>query len=323
MLARPLFGRSKFATGLGLVLALGFAGCFKAQTPGRPGATSPAINIEGSSTVFPISQAMAINFGDKHDGIDITVAGNGTSNGFKRFILREVEICDASRPIADKEKQECQEKEIDYLELQIAIDGLTVAVNKDNDWVDTITVADLKKIWDQDSPVQKWSDVRPEWPDKPLKLLGPGPDSGTFDYFTEVVNGQAKRSRGDYTPNENDNVLVTGVSGDKHALAYFGFAYYVTSADKLKALKIAREDGAEGVAPTQATIESGEYAPLSRPLFIYVDKEALKRPELKAFVEYYLSDEGQSVVEERKYIRLPDATLQAMRQRFTQATQAP
>lgn len=297
----------------------GEKGGSSASTP----ALSGTISIEGSSTVFPITQAMGVDFGDKYPEVQVTVAGNGTGTGFKKLIAREVEICDASRRIAEKEIAACREKGIDYLELQVAIDGLTVVVSKENDWVDTLTVAELRKIWDQDSTVKKWSDVRPEWPDHPMELFGPGTESGTFDYFTEVINGQATRSRSDYSTNENDNVLVSGVVGNKYALGYFGYAYYVSSADKLKAVKVAAADDAEGVAPTLETIESGTYAPLSRPLFIYVNKEALKRPEVAEFVKFYLSDEGQATVEARKYIRINQETLQQMRQRLAEALAAP
>jgi phosphate transport system substrate-binding protein len=325
---------------LGWLLAVvAAAGCIRpASSPeetvskGRPSADSPStsdevrlsgtISIEGSSTVFPITQAMGVDFGERHAGVQVTVAGNGTGTGFKKLIAREVEICDASRPIAEKEIAACRESGLDYLELQIAIDGLTVVVNKDNDWVETLTVADLRKIWDQGSAVTKWSDLNPDWPDQPLKLFGPGTESGTFDYFTEVINGQARRHRSDYSSNENDNVLVSGVAGNKYALAYFGYAYYVASADKLRAVKIALQEGSEGVAPTRETIESGAYVPLSRPLFMYVNKEALQRPEVAAFVQFALSDEGQNIVEFRKYIRLSPSQVAEMRQRLADALNA-
>ena len=195
-------------------------------------------------------------------------------------------------------------------------------MNKENDWLETISVAELKKIWDEGSEVKKWSDIRPEWPDQPIELFGAGTDSGTFDYFTEVINGEAKRSRGDYSLSENDNILVSGVAGNKYALGYFGFAYYVNSADKLKALKISPEEGGAGVAPTAETVEDGTYKPLSRPLFIYVDKEQLKRPEVADFATYYLSDEGQSLVEKQKYVRMNPQTLAEMRQRLADALKA-
>jgi phosphate transport system substrate-binding protein len=318
----------------GLAGCIATAGCIGGPAPppkagtgggGKTGAIGAAselkgmINIEGSSTVFPITQAMSREFETLHPEVQIPVAGNGTTTGFNKFLLRETEICDASRPITEGEIEKCKEAKIDFLELQVAIDGLSVVVNKDNDWVDTISVADLRKIWDQDSDVKKWSDVNPAWPDEPLELFGAGTDSGTFDYFTEVINGKAKRSRSDYSASENDNILVSGVTNNKYSMGYFGFAYYVTAADKLKALKIIPEGGEEGVAPTPETVESGAYTPLSRPLFIYVNKESLQRPEVAEFVTYYLSDVGQDIVEKRKYVRMNAETLAEMRQRLADA----
>jgi phosphate transport system substrate-binding protein len=290
------------------------AGCFKAaDVPNK------TINIEGSSTVFPISQAIANEFEALHPNLHVAVAGNGTSSGFKKLISREADVCDASRPIAEKEVQLCQENGVEFLELKIAIDGLTVVVNKDNDWVDTLTVAQLKQLWDEGSTVKKWNEINPSWPDQPIKLFGPGTDSGTFDYFTEAVNGKTGRSRGDYGTSENDNILVDGVVGDKYALGYFGFAYYVNSSDRLKAVKIAVDDMADAVAPSKETVEDGSYKPLSRPLYIYINREALQRPEIAAFAEYYLSDAGQAIVEKRKYVRLNTAALSEMRERLSQA----
>lgn len=266
---------------------------------------------------------MSVEFGDQHAGVQVTVAGNGTGSGFKQFIKREVEICDASRPIAENEIEACKEKGIEYLELQVAIDGLTVVVNKDNDWVDTMTVAELKKIWDVGSNVKKWNEIRPEWPDQPIELFGAGTESGTFDYFTEVINGKARQSRSDYSASENDNILVSGVEGSKYAMGYFGFAYYVGAAEKMKAVKIAPQEGDSGVAPTTETVLSGDYKPLSRPLFIYVDQQALKRPEVAAFVKYYLSEAGQKIVEIRKYVRMNPQTLAEMQHRLTDALASP
>lgn len=343
---RSPYSFSRLSNLLTLCAMTGFAfavGCVKPSTPSNsspstnstttaPGGSQTVekpvvelkgkISIEGSSTVYPITQAIGVEFGDKHLGVQVTVAGNGTGAGFKQFIKREVEVCDASRPISDGEKKSCQDQGIEYLELQVAIDGLTVVVNKDNDWVDTMTVAELKAIWDRGSTVKKWNDIRPEWPDQPLELFGAGPESGTYDYFNEVINGSAKQSRSDYQASENDNILVDGVSGSKFSLGYFGYAYYVGATSKLKAVKIAPADGAEGIAPTTETVLSGAYTPLSRPLFIYVDQEALKRPEVAAFVEFYLSDEGQDVVENRKYVRMNPTVLSTMRQRLADALSA-
>lgn len=280
------------------------------------------ISVEGSSTVFPITQAISREFEGKHPGVQVPVAGNGTTAGFKKFLNREVEICDASRAISESEIAACQEKGIDYLELKVAIDGLTVVVNKKSDWLDSITVDDLKTIWDSGSQIKKWNEIKPEWPDQPIELFGAGTDSGTFDYFTEVINGKAKRSRSDYSASENDKILVEGVAGNPYAMGYFGYAYFVSAQDTLKALKIVAADGAEAVGPTPETVENGTYTPLSRPLYIYVDKAALKRPEVAAFVTYYLSDEGQEIVEKRKYVRLNAKTVEEMRARLADALAA-
>jgi phosphate transport system substrate-binding protein len=317
----------------GFLVCLMGSGCVKVTSTSSPASNadgSPVnastdaklagtINIEGSSTVFPISQALGTEFEALHPEVHLAIAGNGTGSGFKNLISRQAEICDASRPISDSEIKLCQENNIGYLELQIAIDGLTVVVNKDNDWVDTLTVAQLKQIWDEGSTVEKWKDIDPSWPDQPIELFGPGVESGTFDYFTEAVNGKAKRSRSNYRNSEADNVLVDGVIGNKYALGYFGFAYYINSSDRLKAVKIIAADGAEAVAPSVETVENGSYKPLSRPLFIYVNREALQRPEIAAFAEFYLSDAGQSIVEKRKYVRLNAAALSEMRERLSQA----
>ncbi len=281
------------------------------------------INIEGSSTVFPISQAIGTEFEAQHPEVHLAIAGNGTGSGFKKLISREVEICDASRSIAEKEVSLCQEAGIAPLELQVAIDGLTVVVNKDNDWVESLSVAQLKQIWDQDSTVKTWKDINPAWPDEPIKLFGPGTESGTFDYFTEAINGKTGRSRKGYGLSENDNILVDGVAGDKFALGYFGFAYYINSADRLKAVKIAADDAATPVAPSQETVINGSYQPLSRPLFIYLNRDTLKRPEVAAFARYYLSADGQAIVAKRKYIPVDPEKLADMQQRLQSALDNP
>jgi phosphate transport system substrate-binding protein len=314
---------------------LACVGCFKpVSNPGggaAPGGASMSggssglsgtIPIDGSSTVYPVTQAMAVEFKRLHDGVSISVGESGTTAGFKTFIDRRAAICDASRPITEQEIAACQEKGIEYIELAVAIDGLSVVVNPKNDWVDCITTEQLKKIWDKDSSVQKWSDVDPSWPDSPIKLFGPGTQSGTFDYFTEVVNGKSRQCRTDFSQSENDNILVEGVAGDKFAMGFFGFAYFAENQDQLKALSITHGEKAMCVAPTPETIENGSYTPLSRPLFIYVNTEELKRPEVAAFVQYYLSDEGQTLVEKKKYIKLPADKLSASRDRLQAALDA-
>lgn len=278
------------------------------------------ISIDGSSTVYPISQAMAVEFEKENADIRVTVGLSGTGGGFKKFIAGEIDISDASRPIDEKEKTALAEKGIEYVELTVAIDGLAVVVNPENDWAGCMTVQQLNKLWDEGSTVKKWNELDPNWPDQEIKLYGADTESGTFDYFTEVINGKAKRSRTDYNPNSNDNVLVQGVSSDKNALGYFGFAYYAENMDRLKVLAITSADGkAVCVKPSVETVESGEYTPLARPLFIYVNKAALKRPEVAAFLKYYMSDVGQNLVAERKYMRINPTILADMRKRLDDA----
>lgn len=277
------------------------------------------IVLDGSSTVYPISQAVAEAFKEANADVEITVGSSGTGGGMKKFILGEIDICDASRAIKSAEKEECAAKGIEYLELQVAIDGLSVVVHPENNWVDCITIAELKKIWEKGSTVTKWNEVNPAWPAEPIALFGADTDSGTFEYFTEVVNGKAKESRTEYTASANDNVLVTGVSDNKYAMGYFGYGYYVENKDRLKALSIKKDDAAECVAPTAETIETGTYAPMARPLFIYVNKAALKRPEVAKFVEFYLSEAGQEMVSERKFVRMPAAKWQEMKDTLASA----
>jgi phosphate transport system substrate-binding protein len=264
-----------------------------------------SVNIDGSSTVYPITEAVAEEFQKANKGVKVTVAFAGTGGGFKKFCNGETDMNDASRPIKADDAGEgvaCKAKNIEYLELGIATDALSVVVNPQNDWAKCLTTAQLKKIWDQGSTVKKWSDVDPSFPNEDIHLFGPGADSGTFDYFTEVINGKAKQSRSDYTPSEDDNALVTGVAGDKFALGYFGFAYLEANLSKIKAAEI--DSGKGCVAPSKEAVNANTYTPLSRPLFIYPSKTALKRPEFAAFVQYYL-DNVNTFVDETGYI---DAT---------------
>lgn len=275
------------------------------------------VTIDGSSTVYPITEAVAEEFQKANPNIKVTVAFAGTGGGFKKFCNGETDMNDASRPIKDEEKTACTAKAIDYAELQVAIDGLSVLVNPQNTWLDCIKTSELKKIWDQGSTVRTWADVRAGWPSEPIKLFGPGADSGTFDYFTEVINGKAKQSRSDYTQSEDDNQLVTGIAGDKDALGYFGFAYFEENKDKLKLLAV--DSGKGCVTPSTDTIAGGAYSPLSRPLFLYPSKTALKRPEVAAFVKYYLDNVNQ-FVDEVGYIEAPAAALQQSRDTLTAAS---
>lgn len=255
---------------------------------------NPMIEIDGSSTVFPITQAVAEEFQKENPEVRVNVGISGTGGGFKRFIRGEIDIVDASRPIKPSERQTAAENGIEFLEFQIAIDGLAVVVNPQNDWVDYMTLQELNMTWRQGSNVEYWSDIRPKWPNQRIDLYGPGTDSGTFDYFTEVVIGEEDASRPDYTASEDDNILVQGVAGDPYALGYFGYAYYKQNADKLKIVPIDAGDGP--VTPTDETIIAGDY-PLSRPLFIYVNKEAIARPEVKAFLKFYMKNAEQLAIE--------------------------
>jgi phosphate transport system substrate-binding protein len=282
------------------------AACSTGSSPAAGGPSSVplsgTITIDGSSTVYPITLAVAEDFQKANTGVKVTVAFAGTGGGFKKFCNGETDMNDASRPIKADDAGEgvaCKAKKIDYLELGIATDALSVVVNKDNDWAKCLTKDQLKKIWDQGSTASKWSDIDPKFPAQPIKLFGPGADSGTFDYFTEAINGKAKQSRSDYTQSEDDNALVTGVAGDKYALGYFGFAYLEENLDKIKAVEV--DGGAGCVGPSAESVNGGTYKPLARPLFIYPSKSALKRPEFAAFVQFYL-DNVNKYVDETGYI---------------------
>jgi phosphate transport system substrate-binding protein len=268
-------------------------------------ATAQVIQIDGSSTVFPITEAVAEEFQKAKKGkVKVTVGISGTGGGFKKFCRGETDISDASRPITSAEIKSCKEANIDYVELPVAFDALTVVINPKNDWASTMTIADLKKMWEPaaQGKVTTWNQVREKWPNSPFKLFGPGADSGTFEYFTEAVNGKAKATRGDFTASEDDNVLVQGVSTDRNALGYFGYAYYAENTKKLKAVAI---DGGKGpVAPSAKTVEDGTYQPLSRPIFIYVSKKSMDKPEVKEFVEYYMKN-AAPLVKQVKYVPLP------------------
>jgi len=275
------------------------------------------IKIDGSSTVYPITEAVAEEFQKiKKGGIRVTVGISGTGGGFKKFCRGETDISDASRPIVKKEMDTCKEATIEYIELPVAYDGLAVVINPKNNWVTSMTVAELKKIWEPaaERKITKWNQVNPAFPDVPLKLYGPGVDSGTFDYFTEAIVGKSRSSRGDFTASEDDNVLVQGIASDKGGLGFFGYAYYAENPDKLKLVAI---DGGKGpVLPSEKTVMDGTYHPLSRPIFIYVNKKAAVRPEVKEFVEFYLKH-ASKLIKQVKYIPLPDKAYRLATERFT------
>lgn len=263
------------------------------------------VTVDGSSTVYPISAIIAEDFQGANDA-KVTVGVSGTGGGFKKFCAGQTDISDASRPILKKEMELCKAAGIQYIELPIAFDALTVVVNPSNTAIKSLTIAQLKTMWapEAQGKINNWNQVDPSFPDLPLKLFGAGSDSGTFDYFTEAVVGKAKSSRGDYTASEDDNVLVQGVSRDKGGLGYFGFAYYIENAKKLRAVPIVSTKTNKPVSPSAQTVENGTYEPLSRPLFIYVSVKSLARPEVKAFVDYYLANAAKASKEVR-YVALP------------------
>ena len=267
---------------------------------------SGRIGADGSSTVGPYTTAAAERFQQQNSGVQITVGVSGTGGGFERFCRGETDLSNASRPIKDEEAAACKAKGIDYVEFQVANDALTVVVNKDNDWVTCLTTEQLKTIWGPSSKVSNWNQIDPSFPDQELKLFGPGTDSGTFDYFTGVIDGEEGASRSDYAASEDDNTIVTGVSGEKGGLGYFGFSYFEENQDKLKAVEI---DGGDGcVAPSVETAQDGTYKPLSRPLFIYVKKDSLQRPEVEAFLRYILDNETP-IADAAQFVPLTDEQL--------------
>jgi len=296
-----------------LTLLLVLAGC----GGGREGASSGgaaatgdslsgSIAADGSSTVGPYATAAAEMFRSAHPNVRVTVGVSGTGGGFERFCAGETDLSNASRPIEDDEQEACRAKGVEYVELPIANDALTVVVNKDNDWAKCLTVAQLKAIWDRGSTAKSWKDVDPSFPDERLRLYGPGTDSGTFDYFTKEINGDEGRSRSDYSASEDDNVIVQGVGGDKGATGYFGLSYYEQNQETLKAVEV--DGGAGCVPPTAENAQTGTYTPLSRPLFVYVKKDSLARPEVNEFLAFVLENE-QQIAERAQFVPLTDEQL--------------
>ncbi len=267
----------------------------------------PLVKIDGSSTVYPITEAVAEDYQKaKKNSVRVTVGISGTGGGFKKFCRGEIDISDASRPITKKEMDDCKAAGVEYMEFPVAYDALTVVIHPKNDWAKNMTVAELKAIWEPaaQGKITNWKQVNPAWPDRPLKLYGPGADSGTFEYFTEAINGKSKATRGDFTASEDDNVLVQGVSRDVGGLGYFGFAYFIENKDKLAAVSVAAAPGSPAVAPSIETVVNGTYQPLARPIFIYVNAKSADKPEVKEFIEYYFKH-GEKLVKEVKYVPLP------------------
>ena len=275
------------------------------------------IKIDGSSTVYPITEAIAEEFRSEAPKVKVTIGISGTGGGFKKFGRGEIDISDASRPIKEKEAAVCAENNISYLQLSVAYDGLAVVANPENDWAESLTVEELKKIWEPEAQdkIMKWSDVRAGFPDQRLSLMGPGTASGTFDYFTEAVVGKSGSSRGDFMPSEDDHVLVQGVAGDKGGLGFFGLAYYLENADKLKLIAV--DNGTAVVKPSMQTVKEGSYSPLSRPIFIYVSSTAVQKPEVVKFVDYYL-DNAAVLVPDVGYIPLPDEEYANLKIKFAE-----
>lgn len=275
--------------------------------PNTSRAQSAIIKIDGSSTVFPVTEAVAEEFQRESRGkVKVTVGISGTGGGFKKFARGETDVQDASRPILQSEIDACKAGGVEYLELPICYDALTIAVNPKNTWLKAITVAELKKMWapEAQGSVKKWSDINPAWPAEEFKLFGAGSDSGTFDYFTEAVVGKAKSSRGDYTASEDDNTLVQGIEGEKNALGYIPYAYFAPHAKRMRAVPVDEGKGKGAVGPSADNIKNGSYSPLSRPLFIYVNAKSLEKPEVAQFVEFYIKN-VPALSEEVKYLPLP------------------
>lgn len=292
-----------------VALTISLSGC---------GGRTSDVTIDGSSTVYPITEAVAEEYRKVAPRVRVPVGFSGTGGGMKKFISGDIDICCASRTITESEKQACTEAGVEYVELQVAFDGLAVVVHPENDWCDSLTVAQLKELWRPESAIQKWSDLNPEWPDQEIKLFGAGTDSGTFDYFTEAIVGEVHASRSDYSPSEDDNMLVIGVHGNPYALGYFGYAYYAENKEKLKLLGV---DNGEGpVKPTAQSVRDGSYAPLSRPLYIYVRKSSLERPAVLDFVRFYIKNAGE-LVREVGYVPISEqaeaTNEQALRQAIT------
>jgi phosphate transport system substrate-binding protein len=299
-------GMCLFAS-LGLVL---FAGC-------EPAASGPRIEIDGSSTVFKLTQAVAEEFQSDNPGLQIKVDKSGTGGGFSKFVLGQLDICNASRPIAAKEIALCKENGVEYIELPVAFDAVTVAVNIQNSWCDSMTVEELKKLWEPEAEgkITRWNQIRDSWPNEKIALFGQGHDSGTFEYFTEAIIKQKGRSRTDCTASEDDNAILLGIEGEKGALGYVPYAYFAPRDGKtMKAVKI--DNGSGPIAPSPATVKDASYKPLSRPLFIYVNRKAAERPEVKQFIEFYLAN-GEEMAQAVGYIPLAGGDYPKVLERLT------
>ncbi|MFT6071045.1 MAG: phosphate transport system substrate-binding protein [Bacteriovoracaceae bacterium] len=267
------------------------------------------VSIDGSSTVFPITEAIAEEFRAEYPRVRVNIGVSGTGGGFKKFTTGEIDINNASRTIKDKEKSKAAKNKVDYAVIAVAYDGITVVINNNNTWAKNMTKKDLRRLWDAGSKITTWKQLNSAWPDRKIKLYGPGTDSGTFDYFTKAINGKSGKCRFDFMKSEDDNVLVSGVAGDIDAIGFFGYAYYKENKKKLQAVAI------DGVAPDMKTINNGSYKPLSRPIFIYVNKASYKRPEVKAFVDFYINS-ASGLVSEVGYVPLTDEMYKEQLKKF-------
>ncbi len=306
-----------FGSGVGFIVALIFA----ITLSGCGGSSTESVSVDGSSTVFPLTEAVAEEFMKDNPNARVNVGVSGTGGGFSKFLRGETAINDASRPIAPNEMEKAESNGIEFIEIPVAYDGLAVVVHPDNDWVDCLTVGELQQIWEPNSSIDQWSDIRDEFPDREIDLYAPGTASGTYDYFTEAIVGESGASRSDFTASEDDNVLVQGIKGTEGALGYFGLAYYENNANELKAIGIdpdERNSGASCVRPSAETVQNGTYRPLSRPLFIYVNPEKVT-PTVERFVEFYLEN-ADELATDVGYVGLPDDAYQLALQRFQNRT---
>jgi phosphate transport system substrate-binding protein len=310
---KAFYGRSALLA-VAALIALGLAAVAAAMPSGQN--VSGRITADGSSTVGPYVTAAAQRFERRNRGARVVVGISGTGGGFERFCKGEIDLANASRAIKLTEAKKCQDNGVQYVQFLIANDGLSVVVNKGVTWASCLTVDELKKIWDKGSKVDSWDDVRSGFPNVPLRLFGPGTDSGTFDFFTEKINGKAKQSRSDYTASEDDNVLVRGVQGQTGAMAYFGYSYYVENKTKMKLLRI--NNGSRCVAPSIASVQAGTYKPLSRPLFVYVKKSSFRRLVVRAFIKYMILNE-KTLANASKYVSLTNAQIRKAKRQYNQA----
>jgi phosphate transport system substrate-binding protein len=307
-------GVGTICTAIMMAASLGCAGC-------GGGGETRQVDIDGSSTVYRLSAGAYELFQEEHPEVVISVNYSGTGAGFKKFIDGKIDIADASRPIQQGEIDQAKERGIEFIELPVAFDALTVAVHGENDWADDISIDELKKLWEPAAKgvITRWNQIRPEWPDEEIRLFGAGHDSGTFEYFTEAVIGEKGAARPDATATEDDNIIVQGIAGDKFALGYLPYAYYEPNKDKLKALKIdwRTDDEVGPIEPSPETVQAGTYNPLSRPIFIYVNKKSAERPEVREFVEFYLANAGR-LAKMLDYVPLPDKAYEMAGQRFAE-----